>query len=288
MNIVKNAPALIKILASLPGLNLLKKKIDMARRVGEPEAERAAILGATKKWGNYLMKKFDIELQVEGRENLPTEGPVVYVANHQGFVDIPALCAALDTVQFGFVARENLGKVPLYGTWMNRIRSVMIKREDPRAALRAISEGIEYINQGFSLLIFPEGTRAKDNPMADFKAGSLKLATKPGVPIIPISINGTYQCFEEKEVFSGHRPIGIIIHEPIETKGLSRQEEKALTGKVQQIVYDGLVTLCERMGTPWPIAKPASEPDTEAADVAPDTEAAAASEPEDKAAAPED
>lgn len=259
MNIVKNIPALIKILGSLPPLHSLKKQIDKARETGDKEAERAAILGATKKWGNHIMTRFHADLQVEGKENLPTEGPVVYVSNHQGFVDIPALCAALDTVQFGFIARENLRQVPLYGTWMRRIRSVMIKREDPRAALRAISEGVEYIKDGFSLLIFPEGTRAKGGPMADFKAGSLKLATKPGVPIIPVSINGTYQCFEKTGVFSGNRPIGVIIHPPIETKGLSRQEEKALTAEVQQIVYDGLQSLRERMGTPVEEPAPAEE-----------------------------
>ena len=102
MNIIKNLPALTKILASLPGLHTYKKQMDRARAAGEPEAERAAIRAAETKWGNYLMDKFKVDLQVEGKENLPKEGPVVYVSNHQGFVDIPALCAALDTVQFGF------------------------------------------------------------------------------------------------------------------------------------------------------------------------------------------
>ena len=80
------------------------------------------------------------------------------------------------------------------------------------------------------------------------------------MPIIPVSINGTYQCFEKTGVFSGHRPVGVIIHPPIETKDLSRQEEKALTGKVQKIVYDGLEELRERMGTP--VETPAPEENT--------------------------
>ncbi len=252
MNVVKNLPALVKILGSLPGLHTLKGQIDSARESGDREAEREAILGATIKWGNHLMKSFDIDISVEGKENLPAEGPVVYICNHQSFADIPVLCAVLDTVQFAFVARENLKQVPIYGTWMRRIRSVLIKREDPRAALRAISEGVGLIKEGFSLLIFPEGTRAKCSQMAEFKAGSIKLATKPGVPIIPISINGSYECFETTEVFRGKCPVGVIIHPAIETAGISRQEEKALTGKVQKIVFDGLTKLCERMGTPVP------------------------------------
>lgn len=250
MNIVKNLPALTKILGSLPQLRPLKKEMTRARAAGDAEAERAAILAATSLWGTSLMERFDVDLQVRGREHLPAEGPVVYVSNHQGFVDIPALCAVLDTVQFGFVARDNLRQIPLYGRWMDRIRSIMIHREDPRAALKAIAEGVEYIEEGFSLLIFPEGTRALGGPMGNFKAGALKLATKPGVPIIPVSINGTYQAFEESGVFRGRRPIGIIIHPPVETKGLSRQEEKALTEKVETIVRDGLSTLQQEMNIP--------------------------------------
>ncbi len=77
MNIVKNLPALTRILASLPGLHTYKKQMDAARKAGEPEAERAAIRAAETKWGNYLMKKFDVDLQVEGkaRKTSPRKAP---------------------------------------------------------------------------------------------------------------------------------------------------------------------------------------------------------------------
>ncbi|MDD5987365.1 MAG: lysophospholipid acyltransferase family protein [Eubacteriales bacterium] len=244
MKIIQNIPGIIKVLGSLPELGKLKKEIDAARAAGDDAREQEAILAATNMWGNHLMRSFHIDLSVYGRENIPKkgEGPLVYVSNHQGFADIPTLCAVLTNVQFGFIAKDTLKKIPLYGTWMQRIRSVMIEREDPRASLRAIAKGIDYIEHGFSILVFPEGTRARGGDMHEFKKGSLKLATKPGVPIVPISINGTYEVLE-KDGYLHSAPIDVMVHPAIETKGLSRKEDKELTDKVYDIVRGGLMEL---------------------------------------------
>ena len=191
MNIFLNFPSLIKTLTNLRFLNKYKKGIIEARKEGNNEKEREFILKATSTWGKKLSASFKTNLVVIGRENLPKQGPVVYVSNHQGYADIIALCAALDSIQFGFVTKENLDKVPFYGQWILRIRSVIMNRGEPREAIKAISQGIKNINQGFSMLIFPEGTRSLGPEMNDFKKGALKLATKPKVPVIPISLNKT-------------------------------------------------------------------------------------------------
>lgn len=75
--------------------------------------------------------------------------------------------------------------------------------------------------------------------------GSTKLATKPGVPIIPISLNGSYRMFEEEGRIRGAK-ISLMIHEPIETKGMSRDEEKHLSDRVEKIVTDGVRELQAR------------------------------------------
>lgn len=101
------------------------------------------------------MEMFGSTVNVHNIENLPEHGPVVLVGNHQGYADIFAYCAAFRNFQFAFVAKEDLAKIPFYGKWIRKIRSVFIKRDDPRASLKAISEGIEYIRQGFSLVDLP-------------------------------------------------------------------------------------------------------------------------------------
>ena len=92
------------------------------------------------------------------------------------------------------------------------------------------------------MLIFPEGTRSKGPEMGEFKKGAMKLATKPKVPIIPVSINNSWKCFEEEGRMKG-ADIGIIIHPPIETKDLSKEEEKHLSYRVEEIIRGGVEEL---------------------------------------------
>ena len=242
MKILPNLPTLFKMLLALRYLTDYKKEIRQAREAGNVEAEKAAILKATTTWGSKLLQMTGATYKVYGRENLPQEGPVLYVCNHQGAADIVVLCAALDTIQYSFVTKAELAKVPLYGAWIDRVRAVFLHREDPRASLKSIQQGIEYINMGFSLLVFPEGTRSRGPVMGEFKPGAFKLATKPEVPVIPVSLQGTYRGYEDTGVFKGV-PIKIMVHPPIPTKGLSKEAERVLPDKVREIIREGLEQL---------------------------------------------
>lgn len=247
MKILPNIPAFAKLIYCLKYFNPYRKKIEAAKASGDHEEERRQILEATSTWGPMMMDMFGSEVRVQGLENLPEQGPVVIVGNHQGYADIAAYFAAFRKFQFGFVAKQELRKIPLYGIWIERIRSVLIERDDPRASLEAIKRGVELLQQGYSLVIFPEGTRSKGPVPGPFMKGSLKLATKPGVPIVPVSMNGTYKMYEQTGVLRS-AVIDIIVHEPIETWGLSRQEEKELNARVEKIVTDGVRQLAAASG----------------------------------------
>jgi 1-acyl-sn-glycerol-3-phosphate acyltransferase len=242
MKKAKNISPLVKIFRSLKEPNRHRKILDEARAAGDFELERTYLKKIEHDWGYDLIKKFGVELEVIGKENFPEEGPVVYVSNHQGYADIPMLLAAIEHLPFGFVARENLRKIPFIGPWMERIHCVFMRREDPRAALNSIKEGAALIEQGYSLVIFPEGTRAKDGPMAEFKPGALKLATKPKAVIVPISINGTYEMYEKDGYFHGSA-VKVMAHAPIKTAEMSRSELKELPDRVHEIIRNGLETL---------------------------------------------
>ena len=244
MKILPNLPTLFKMLLALRYLTDYKKEIHQARESGNIEGEKAAILKATTTWGNKLLQMTGATYKVYGRENLPKEGPVLYVCNHQGAADIVVLCAALDSIQFSFITKAELAKVPLYGAWIDRVRAVFLHREDPRASLKSIQQGIEYIKMGFSLLVFAEGTRSRGPVMGDFKPGAFKLATKPEVPIIPVSLQGTYRGYEDTGVFKGV-PIKIMVHPAIQTKGLSKEAERELPDRVRAIIEEGLDQLLE-------------------------------------------
>ena len=239
MKIFANIPGAFKLVRSLKYMEPYKREIEKAKADGDLEREREYILKATSSWGPMVMEMFGSTVDARGLENLPDSGPVVMVGNHQGYADIFTYFATFRKFQFAFVAKEDLGRLPFYGKWIRRIRSVLIKRDDPRASLKAISEGIKYIEQGFSLVIFPEGTRSLGPDPGRFRKGPLKLATKPGVPIVPISINGSYKMFEEEGRLKGAH-IDILVHEPIETKGLTKQEEKELNDRVEKIIINGV------------------------------------------------
>ena len=240
MKIFRNIIPFAKLFYSLKYLTEYNKEISKARKAGDFEREREFILKSTTLWGNHIIKTFDIDLTVTGKENLPDKGPVVFVGNHPGYADIPVTCVALDKFQFAYVAKNVLSKIPFYGEWIKQIRGVFIEREDTRSSLRAISEGIELIEQGFSLFVFPEGTRSKSYDVAEFKKGSLRLATKPEVPIIPITLYGTHLVWEEQLYLKKGASVEIIIHPPIETKGMSKAESNNLMAEVKEIILSGL------------------------------------------------
>ncbi len=239
MVIARNIPGVSKLLFSLVGLKKFRKAIDESFRTGDMEKEKENILKATNKWGGDFVRAFHIDLTVEGKEHLPREGTVVYVANHVGFADIPILCASLPHLPFGFVAKDDLQKIPLYGAWMKRIRGVMMKREDPRASLKAIAQGIEHLRLGFSLVIFPEGTRSLGGPMGEFKKGALKLATKANVPIVPVTIQGTSAIYEDTGIISSAK-VKVTIHPLVDTVGLTKEEEAMLSDSVHQTIEQAL------------------------------------------------
>lgn len=238
INIIRNIPFLIWLAKFLHTIKPLKNNIKKYREEGNKEKEREAILKAENVWGDAILKKAGIELNLKIEEPMP-EGPVVFVSNHQSYWDIPLFFASVRDKQFGFVAKESLGKIPVFGSWIEDIRSVFIKRDDARASLRAIEEGIGLLKLGYSLVIFPEGTRGKGAEMKEFKKGSLRLATKAEVPVIPVTIKGSYRGYEEKGYVCPAN-IDVVIHSHIETKGMPRKEASDLAEKVEAIIRDEL------------------------------------------------
>ncbi len=239
IKIIKNIPMIYKFYLALPSLKKYKNGIFSARAAGNVEEERSYILKATSNWGAFVMNVFQTDVHIHGEENIPSEGPVVYISNHQSYADIPLCCMVLNKIQFGFIAKKELSDLFLYGEWVENIRSVLIKRDDPRASLRAIEKAVDFIHEGFSILVYPEGTRSKGPKMGEFKRGSLRVATKSGVPVIPITINHTWRIFEEKG-YPQKASVDITIHKAIETKNLSKVEIAELSDKIEEIIKEGL------------------------------------------------
>lgn len=245
MNIILNIPNGFKLFKSIYDYRHYLPKIEQLKNEGRLEEEREMIAELIESWVNRVVKTFDMNLTIEGKENIP-EGPCAFYVNHQGYGDIPTMFKVCEGKQVGFVAKEDAKKIPFIGKWIDSTEGIFIKRGETREGLKAIKEGAEKLKNGYSLIIFPEGTRSHCSDMGEFKPGSFKLATKAGVPIVPVTVNGTYHMFEDRDVISNGAVIDVIVHSPIETAGLSRAEQNHLPKQVEQIVRDGLEILVKR------------------------------------------
>lgn len=148
-------------------------------------------------WAGFLLKLAGARVRVHGQEHIPNE-PVVYVANHQGNFDIPIMITATRHPK-AFISKIEVKKIPMIASWMELMGCIFIDRSDRRQSVKAIRAGVETIQSGQSIIIFPEGTRSQGGPMKEFKAGSLTLATSSGAKIVPVAIDGSYRLLEMKK-----------------------------------------------------------------------------------------
>lgn len=190
-------------------------------------------------WATIVMKSTKANISVYGEENLPKEGAMLFVSNHQSNFDIPLLLSQIP-VPKGFIAKKELGNVPFISRWMKQINCLFMDREDMKQSMQIIIEGIKLLKCGYSMVIFPEGTRSKGGPMTEFKAGSFKLAIKSKVPIVPVTIDGTYKLFEGNNNRIGSGDIKLYIHKPIYTDNLNKEDLNELHTTVQNIVASKL------------------------------------------------
>jgi len=190
-------------------------------------------------WARGIVLLIGCDMNVTGQEHIPKRGGVCFVSNHVGIFDI-VLALAYIGRPFGFIAKKELLFIPFLNIWIYMLGGLFIDRNNIRKAINTIKLGITKIEKGNAMLIFPEGTRSKGGPVKEFKKGSLRLATKPGVPVIPISISGTHRIFEDNGYIKNGVKVDIKIHPAIETKNMSKSEANNLSSEVERIIKEGL------------------------------------------------
>ena len=183
------------IILALIITNLYRIKINTLTKKGDSKKREAYIHKVTTQWAKFVMKLSGAKITVIGEENIPKDQTVLFIANHQSNFDIPLIMSSID-VPKGFIAKKELEKWPMISTWMKYINCIFMDRSNLRKSAEAIVEGAKLLKNGYSMVIFPEGTRSKGGPVEDFKAGSFKLATKSKCPIVPVTIDGTYKLLE--------------------------------------------------------------------------------------------
>lgn len=215
------------------------KKVDKLLEQDKKEEYEDTVYNLVTEWAKDRVKASGAKINVIGLENIPDVKGILFVANHQSNFDILSLLAYLK-VPKGFVAKTELGKIPMLSQWMKRIHCLFMDRDDMKQSAQTIIQGIKQLKSGINMVIFPEGTRGKNGVMGEFKAGSFKLATKAKAPIVPITIDGTYKIMEGNNNIIKPADVNIYIHPAIFTAELSKEEINELPDKVENIVKSKL------------------------------------------------
>jgi 1-acyl-sn-glycerol-3-phosphate acyltransferase len=191
--------------------------------------------GCARVWSWLILKTSRIQLDIQGLEHVNATRPVIFCSNHPSAMDIPILFASLP-VQFRFAAKRSLFHLPFLGWHLRRSGHIPVDRGHPRKALKSLDQAAEKIRAGTSVVLFPEGHRSRDGSMGEFKAGSFYLAIQAGVPLIPITLNGSRAVLKPDTLHVKPGKVEVIIHPPIATAGLTLHEVEKLSNSVRQII----------------------------------------------------
>ncbi|MBU1275418.1 MAG: 1-acyl-sn-glycerol-3-phosphate acyltransferase [Proteobacteria bacterium] len=164
-------------------------------------------------WSRILLWASRVKVDVQGLENLERagKGPMVLVCNHQSLFDILALLASLP-VDFKFVVKKELGKVPLWGYAMKKAGYIFVDRGQSGQAGELMRQAVDKIKLGSAVLFFAEGTRSADGKLGQFKRGAFVLATLARADVAPVAIAGSAQVLPKKSwrIRPGHITVSVL------------------------------------------------------------------------------
>ena len=194
---------------------------------------------AARLWGKIQLRTTGSRVTMQGLEHLDSRESYIVVSNHQSFFDIFSLLGHLP-LQFRWIAKAELFRIPLLGWAMTRTGYIPIERDSPKKAYRSMLQAAEKVREGVSILIFPEGTRSPDGLLQPFKKGVFLIALKSQAPILPVAIRGTRNIMRKNDwrAYPGH--VEIRIFPPIETAGFSTDREAELSEQVRNTLQQHL------------------------------------------------
>ena len=175
-----------------------------------------AAFQGTRIYAWLILKLCGIRLRVRGKENIRPGQRYVILSNHASYFDPPALVLALG-LQYRWVIKKELRRVPLFGLALETSRNLFIDRSRGSDALESIKRGVAQLPEGTSILIFPEGTRSWDGKLLPFKKGGFVIARDGQLPILPVTIRGSHDRLPKGNAAFTSGEIEIVIHPPMET-----------------------------------------------------------------------
>jgi 1-acyl-sn-glycerol-3-phosphate acyltransferase len=186
-------------------------------------------------WARTLLRLSFSPVRIVGVEKLHEHETAVYASNHLSYMDTPVLFARLP-FQFRILAKQSLWKIPFIGWYLHHSGQVPVDTNSPRSLVASLNRGVATLKAGLPLVLFPEGGRAATGQLQTMMSGCAYMAIKAQVPLIPLTLIGTYELLPIHVYALRPRPLFIVIGDPIPTTGLHTRDADALTQRLYQAI----------------------------------------------------
>ena len=195
------------------------------------------------KWAMQVSQKIlGIRVEVTGAEKIAKEKPYVFMSNHLSFIDGPLLFLVIPQ-PIRVILKKEVFRIPFVGLGMKLVGFIPVDRKSIRGGKQSMDRAALLIKEkGFSFLIFPEGTRSLDGRLQPFKRGGFFIAIDSQVPIVPITIKGTYELMPKESFFAKKGKVEVVFHPPVPVQGFDRDSLPGLLDRVRSSIQSGLIS----------------------------------------------
>lgn len=165
-----------------------------------------------------------IRIREVGKENIKVGQNYIFMSNHVSNLDPPIEIPRIRQ-RCSVLVKKELFRVPILGTGMHLARLVPVDRSNREAAIESVREGVEVLRTGLNMMIYPEGTRSSDGRLLPFKKGPFHLAMESGVPVIPMTILGTYEAWPKHRFVLKPGLTTVVYHPAIDPKNYADRDQ---------------------------------------------------------------
>jgi 1-acyl-sn-glycerol-3-phosphate acyltransferase len=177
----------------------------------------------SRQWSRTALRVCGVRVRVRGTEHLVAGRSYIYVSNHASMFDIPVVSAGVPD-DLRIVYKRELEKIPVFGWGLRMSGYIGIDRGRSPEARHSLDEAVEKIRSGVSVLLFGEGTRTADGKLQPFKRGAFHLAVRSGVPVVPLTINGSFGIVPKHSLRIQSGTVEVVFSAPIETAGMEGKD----------------------------------------------------------------
>lgn len=187
-------------------------------------------------WSRAFLLVPPMSYTVTGTEHIQPDTQYFFLSNHLSNFDVPLLFRAIPT-PIRYLAKKELYKIPVFAQALNVAGIIKIDRGAGASSYAAINEGVAKAKEnGYSLIVFAEGTRSRDGDLHPFKKGAFRMAISTQLPVVPVTVNGTWEVWPPGSKLFYKGAANVVIHEPIATEGMTVQDIDALRSQVYDVI----------------------------------------------------